>query len=117
MPQDTSSANLIKEIQHLVDQSWQRWLTTVHHMPEDELERAKVCDDWTTKDLMGHVAVWDQVAIDKIREVQEGIPFQHIPFEERNKAEAAARAHHSLDDQRGDMVMTHGRLQAALRGA
>jgi hypothetical protein len=117
MPQETSSANLIKEMQHLVDQSWQRWLTAVHHMPEAELATAKVCGDWTTKDLMGHVAVWDQVAIDKIREVQEGIPFHQIPFEERNAEEAKARAHYSLDDQRGDMVMTHSRLQSALRGA
>lgn len=116
MPQQTSSAGLIKEIQRLVDQSWQRWLTAVHHMPEAELSMAKVSGDWTAKDLMGHMAVWDQVAIDKIREVQEGIPFHQKPFEERNAEEAAARANHSLDDQRGDMVLTHGRLQAALRG-
>jgi hypothetical protein len=117
MPQNTTSANLIQEIQHLVDQSWQRWLTTVHHMPEDQLDVAKVCGDWTTKDLMGHMAVWDQVAIDKIREVQEGIPFHQEETEERNQREAAARSLRSLDDQRGDMVMTHGRLQAALRAA
>lgn len=117
MPQNTTSAGLIQEIHHLVDQSWQHWLTAVHHMPEDQLETAKVCGDWTTKDLMGHMAVWDQVAIDKIREVQEGIPFHQIPFEERNQREAAERADRSLDDQRGDMVMTHGRLQAALRAA
>ncbi len=83
-------------------------------MPVDELSTALVCGEWTTKDLMGHVAVWDAVAIDKIREIHEGVPWQRIATDERNAREAAARADQPLDAQRAEMQMTHQRLLSAL---
>ena len=100
-----------------VEESWQRWQDALGRIPVDQLSTAAVCGEWTAKDLMGHVAVWDAVAIEKIREVHEGVPWQRVATDERNAREAAARADQPLDAQRAEMQMTHQRLLAALAGA
>ena len=97
-----------------VEESWQRWQDALARMPVDELTTARVCGEWTAKVLMGHVAVWNAVAIDKIREIHEGVPWQRIATDERNAREAAARADQPLDAQRAEMQMTHERLLSAL---
>jgi len=99
------------------EESWQHWLDTLARMPADEVASALVCGEWTTKDLIGHIPVWDAVAIDKIREVQEGVPWQRTAVDERNAREAALRADRTVDEQRAEMQMTHQRLLAALDAA
>lgn len=100
-----------------VEQGWEQWQRALSRMPADRLADAVVCGEWTAKDLMGHIAVWDAVAIDKIREIQEGIPWQRVATDERNAEEAQARAARSVDEQRAEMLMTHQRLLTALDGA
>lgn len=100
-----------------VEQGWERWQRALFRMPADRLANVAVCGEWTAKDLMGHVAVWDAVAIDKVREIQEGIPWQRVATDERNAQEAQARAERSVDEQRAEMLMTHQRLLTALDGA
>ncbi len=100
-----------------VEESWQRWQHALARMPADLLAAAAICGEWTAKDLMGHVAVWDAVAIEKIREIHEGVPWQRVDTDERNAREAEARADQPLDAQRAEMQMTHQRLLAALAAA
>lgn len=101
----------------LTEASWQRWLATVARMPADQIDAALVCGVWTTKDLLGHIPVWDAVAIDKIREIQEGVPWERMFTDDRNAREAALRADRSVDEQQAEMLMTHQRLVAVLDAA
>ena len=107
----------IAHMKDLTETSWQRWLDTVARMPADQVDSALVCGVWTTKDLLGHIPVWDAVAIDKIREIQEGVPWERMWTDERNAREAALRADRTVDEQRAEMLMTHQRLLAALDAA
>lgn len=101
----------------LTEASWQRWLDTVARMPADQIDIALVCGVWTTKDLLGHIPVWDAVAIDKIREIQEGVPWHRMAVDDRNAQEAALRAERTVAEQTAEMQMTHQRLLAALDAA
>lgn len=100
-----------------VEESWRRWQDALARTPADDLATAAVCAEWTAKDLMGHVAAWDAVAIEKIREIHEGVPRQRVVTDERNAREAAARADQPLDAQRAEMQMTHQRLLSSLAAA
>ncbi|MBA2276938.1 MAG: DinB family protein [Chloroflexia bacterium] len=111
--QDTSAASICARI----EESWQSWQEVLARMPTDRLADAPVCDEWTVTDLMGHVAVWDAVAVEKIREVQLGTPWKRVATDERNAREAAARSSRSPTEQREEMVSTHDQLLTSLDDA
>ena len=111
--QDTTAAT----IRERMEWSWRQWQEALERMPSDRLADAAVCGEWTAKDLIGHIAVWDAVAIDKIREVQQGVPWVPEVVDERNAREAEARRQRSLSEQREEMDTTHDRLLAAVDSA
>lgn len=47
----------------LIDASWREWISAIESIPEARWSESGVCGEWAIKDLLGHVAVWDQVMI------------------------------------------------------
>lgn len=56
----------------LVRSSWDRWVSVLRALTPEQLNQANTCGAWSGRDLIGHVAVWDEVAADKIRGILAG---------------------------------------------
>src|SRR5688500_3532415 len=55
-----------------VHASWARWLATIDGLTDDQLQAPGTCSEWSVKDLIGHVATWDGIAIDKVHGIRAG---------------------------------------------
>ncbi len=83
-------------------------------IPQPEWTTRPVCGVWTMKELLGHLADWEKVAVDGLRPLAAG----HIPefnytldsFDEFNNKNAAARAGQSWDEVWADYEVTRATL-------
>jgi hypothetical protein len=88
-------------------------------MPEEKLGRPLV-DWWTIKDLLGHVTMWEQVALKFIREYkQDGAPKQlgikdDADLDRRNKRGVAMRRDLPFARVREELEATYRDLVAAI---
>jgi hypothetical protein len=78
--------------------------------------------DWSAKDLVGHVAFWEEIALDQLAAWRAG---EVLRFDERygpggvdgmNARNVALKATRSLDRVRGDSAATHEALLRELEG-
>ena len=99
-----------------IDASWAGWLAALRGIPDDRLLEPGVCDGWSGKDLIGHVAYWDNDALADIERIMTGAEWQPQDVDARNAAAAAANAGRSLEDLRTEMGRTHEAVVVALRG-
>ena len=51
-----------------LEQSRASLLAAVADIPEEVMQTQAVVEPWTVKDLLGHIAVWQQLAIQIIRD-------------------------------------------------
>ena len=106
----------IDETLRRIDASWAGWLAALRGIPDDRLLEPGVCDGWSGKDLIGHVAYWDNDALADIERIMTGAEWQPQDVDARNAAAAAANAGRSLEDLRTEMGRTHEAVVVALRG-
>ena len=50
-----------------VSSSWQELERAIAHVPHDRVDTPGVVGSWSVKDLIGHVATWDQEALQALR--------------------------------------------------
>jgi hypothetical protein len=77
-----------------------------------------VCGTWSVKDLLGHIALCDDIAVQKIGALG-GTPPAGLDdnVDEVNNREAALRADRTVEEQRAEMERNHDRLLGALEAA
>ena len=61
-----------REFVATVEVRWLLWLDAVRSLSEAEISTPGTCGEWSVKDLIAHVAVWDSVAVEKIRDIVNG---------------------------------------------
>lgn len=95
-------------------------LTELEKLGEEVICKRPVVGWWTIKDLLGHIALWEQVAIQFITDYQrEGVP-QPLGIENEeqvnaiNKREVAMRRDGSLARVRAEFEATSRDLCAAI---
>lgn len=101
-------------IRMAVDDSWAGFMEVLNSVPEDKLEEAGACGDWSIKDLMAHMAYWDDRDADVVEALSAGADVEPIDWQEVNTQEAALRAHWTLEDSRRAMHAAHERALTAL---
>ena len=106
----------VEEARRKVDASWDHWLAALWGIPEERLTEPGVCGAWSVKDLIGHVAYWDDDALADVERIMTGVGQASGTADERNAAAAAANAARSLDDLRAEMMRTHEAVVGVLRG-
>jgi uncharacterized protein (TIGR03083 family) len=104
----------VSEMLPLIDQAWSRFREALECVPPGRMAEPGVCEQWSVKDLIGHVAFWDGQVIDDIDGYVDRRPALKNPWSEWNAAEAAKRAAVSLDDLLAELAATHGRMLARL---
>lgn len=111
------------DLERELEKAWDELRNLVEEVPENELERAGVVEEWSMKDLFGHMAFWSQHAADSLRAVNAGRPEDIVFgegenwFNDWNAREYAARKDRSLADNRSEWLQAHKNAGAALAEA
>ena len=87
-------------------------LAAAMNIPADRREEPGVCGEWSIKDLLGHLAYWDEVRIARLEADAAGLDFQEDEREEDviNAEQAQARAGRSWDEILDEVTSTRDRL-------
>ena len=109
---------LYHELVALTETAWSRWLHALEHVAVAEMDTPGVCGMWSVKDLIGHIAIWDDIAVRKIGALG-GPPPAGLDenVDAINAREAALRADRTVEEQRAEMDHNHDRLLGALEAA
>ena len=97
-------------VRQKIDESWTRLMEVIDQAPGDRLEEPGACGDWSVKDLMAHMAYWDDRAVYVAETLSAGEEIDPIDWQEVNTQEAALRANWSLEESRKEMHLAHARL-------
>jgi uncharacterized protein (TIGR03083 family) len=112
----TAKADVLRSLDH----SWNELHAVIESMSEAEMLEPGVVEDWSVKDLLGHIAFWANRAANTLTEVQAGrgdqVPGTESQAEtdEWNAREAAARKGKSLTELREEFERAHQAARSAL---
>lgn len=102
-------------------EAWDELVSTIEAVPEDEMETPGVVEEWSVKDLLGHITFWAEKAASDLDLLAEGTPDEiETPGGEENvaiwnKRESDARKGMSLDEVRNGWLASHERAREALK--
>jgi DinB family protein len=97
-----------------IEAAWGRWLDVLGRVPDERASESGATEAWSVKDLIGHVAFWDEYAIVRSQEWLGGKPHANVEWQQMNDADAAAGADLTLAEQRLRMETNHAALLAFL---
>src|SRR5215213_8458533 len=64
LTQETSErapAATVAEVLQRIDDSWSALLTSLDDLTEDQLQEPNAVGEWSLKELLGHIAFWDDL--------------------------------------------------------
>ncbi len=117
------------EIERKLETEWQALREVVDSLSDQELEEPGVVDEWSVKDLLGHMAFWANKAAGDLQLVREGrsndieVPFLANPegtggqnlTDEWNAREADARKGRSLSELKSEWETSFAAAKEALK--
>jgi hypothetical protein len=112
----TARAEVLKSLDH----SWNELREVIDSMSEPEMVEPGVVDEWSIKDLFGHMAFWADRATNTLTEVKAGRgaevpgPETEEELNEWNARESAAREGKNLAQLREEWERSHESARAAL---
>jgi uncharacterized protein (TIGR03083 family) len=111
----TDKAKILTDL----DAAWDALRTLVDSVPEDRLEESGVVEEWSVKDLLGHMAFWAEKASDDLKALDAGkenvieTPGGDAGVNQWNAREAAARKGNSLGELRDEWLGSFTQARAA----
>ena len=116
----TSGVNSKAEIIGRVDEEWQRLVGIAEGFSDEEQLLPYAVGHWSVKDLLGHIATWDDELVRAVERFQhEGEKTSYgdeAAIDRFNEAEAEKRRGLSLGQVWDEMRRSHRRLLQFLQG-
>jgi hypothetical protein len=113
---DAGAADEIAVALERIEGSWRGLTAALDGIPEERLGEPGAVGEWSVKDVMGHLAFWDEQALLAAeRHLAGQAPVRVDDWQAMNEREAAARADRSVAEQRAELERAHGLLVALLR--
>jgi hypothetical protein len=112
----TAKAEVLRSLDH----SWDELRAVIDSMSEPEMVEPGVVEDWSIKDLLGHIAFWAARAANTLTEVDAGrgdsVPgtASQAETDQWNARESAARKDKTLPQMKEEWERAHGAARAAL---
>ena len=98
-----------------IEASWRGLTEALAGIPEERLGEPGAVGEWSVKDLMGHIAFWDEQALLAAERHLAGQPqVQVVDWQAMNEREAAARAGRSAAELRAELERAHELIVALL---
>ncbi len=99
-----------------IERSWAGLQDALAGIPEERLAEPKAVGNWSVKDVMGHLAFWDEQALLAAeRHLAGQPPVQVVDWQGMNEQQAAERAGRSAAELRAEMERAHELVVALLR--
>lgn len=115
MSESTSSAPPnVSDLLQRIDHSWSAFLTSLDNLTEDQLLEPNVVGVWSLKELLGHIAFWDDLGRENAALALSGQARDYDNFEDLNQADHTARQGRTLAEERAAMHQAHAALVADL---
>jgi hypothetical protein len=117
LTQETSErapAATVADLLQRIEDSWSAFLTSLDDLTEDQLLEPNAVGEWSLKELLGHIAFWDDLGRENAALALSGQTREFDDFEEMNQADHAARQGRTLAEERAAMHQAHAALVADL---
>ncbi len=113
--QQQSAGREIEATVARIETSWRGLLDALDGIPNDRLTEPGAVGEWSIKDIMGHIAFWDEQALDAAQRHLAGAPDPEVDVQTQNEREAAARRDVPAATQRTAMEQAHAKTVGLLR--
>ena len=113
MTEETTSREAPADVHALlerIEEAWRQLFAVLDDIPEERLSDPGVIGEWSLKDLFGHLAFWDEHAMEEIERALAGLPREDNAWQEMNETDYAARRVRPLPEQRSAMHQAHAAL-------
>ena len=98
-----------------IERSWDAWNAALDGIPAERAREPGVCGYFSVKDLIGHVAFWDEQDLIRAHKLARGEEVQPNDWATMNDQDYEAHTDDTLEAQTTRMVDAHARLSADLR--
>lgn len=103
-----------------IEEEWQKLLALTEAMPPEIMERPGAVGSWSVKDLLGHIATWEEESLRALKGLLRGedVPVYPKAAEIRrfNAREVERRRGKTLEEVREEFLQAHRELMAFLEG-
>jgi hypothetical protein len=106
-----------RELLTVVEDSWRQLDAAIDGLDEKTMVEPGVVEEWSVKDLLGHVVAWEQVALKRVDRWRKGEGFDDLiggSVDVFNAAESARRRQMFLNEIRDEMAESRRQLRALL---
>lgn len=110
---DEESPRTMPELIDRTERQWQAWVDAVEGIPDERLAEP-MTGHWSGKDLLGHVAFWEEWAIEECQRILAGEANSEEELEPLNQAQVADSKDVPAAEQKTYRDEAHARLMAFL---
>jgi uncharacterized damage-inducible protein DinB len=104
----------VSDLLQRIEDSWSRFLSSLDDLSDDQLLEPSAVGEWSLKDLLGHIAFWDDLGRENVALALSGQAREFDDFEALNQVDFAARQGRALAEERAAMHQAHAALVADL---
>jgi len=98
-----------------IERSWESWTAALDGIPEGLTTEPGVCGYFSIKDLIGHIAYWDEQDLERAHKLARGEVVQPNDWATMNDQEYEQHKGDTLDEQTARMLDAHARLSLDVR--
>jgi hypothetical protein len=98
-----------------IETSWDGWAAALNGIPAELTDERGVCGYFSVKDLIGHVAFWDEEDLTRAHKLARGEDVQPNDWATMNDREYEAHKNDTLEAQTARMIDAHARLATDVR--
>lgn len=104
----------VSDLLQRIEDSWRAFLASLDDLDDDALLEPGAVGEWSLKDLLGHIAYWDDLGRENAALALSGNARTFEDYEALNQADHAARRGRTLAEERAAMHQAHAALVADL---
>ena len=98
------------EIIRKIEASWTTWTSALDGIPAELTAEPGVCGYFSIKDLVGHIAFWDEQDLERAHKLARGEDVQPNDWATMNDREYEQHKDDTLEQQTARMLDAHARL-------
>ncbi len=95
-----------------IERSWDAWTAALNGIPAELTAEPDVCGYFSIKDLIGHIAFWDEQDLERAHKLARGEGVTPNDWATMNDQEYEQHKNDTLEQQTARMLDAHARLSA-----
>ena len=100
-----------EQVLNSIEQGWEIFLESISGLTDKEIMESGVVGYWSERDVLAHIATWDQEALEALPLILEGKPTPRYAryggIDAFNAQEQERKRHLSLELVKQELVVTH----------